>query len=213
MKKVRQLQKFIQREVKSEPGQPNLLFFCDKSTPLAQFQADPHPDENCVVERMAGMLAVQCLIRGSEPADFSILVPAERSFTNRLVSRAQTLLDEGRTTAHPTALSARQKEILHSVIRNRANKEIASKLNITVRTVKFHISTLLSKFGVENRVELARKAVGVLTPDGSLEAPLSFDTVDPAPEVPRRREFRTVTFDNLHVGKNGHSPFRDRLPA
>jgi len=42
------------------------------------------------------------------------------------------------------------------VLSNRANKEIASKLNITVRTVKFHISTLLSKFGVETRTELAR---------------------------------------------------------
>jgi len=48
---------------------------------------------------------------------------------------------------------------------NRANKEIASELNITVRTVKFHISSLFTKFGVDNRAELARRAAGLLRVD------------------------------------------------
>jgi DNA-binding CsgD family transcriptional regulator len=64
--------------------------------------------------------------------------------------------------ANPSSLSPRQKEILHSILCNHANKEIASKLNITVRTVKFHISTLLSKFGADTRSELARRASGFL---------------------------------------------------
>ena len=55
--------------------------------------------------------------------------------------------------------------MLNAVLCNRANKEIASKLNITVRTVKFHISSLLSKFGVESRAELARRAAGFMRPD------------------------------------------------
>jgi hypothetical protein len=54
--------------------------------------------------------------------------------------------------------------VLDAVLCNRANKEIASKLNITVRTVKFHISSLLSKFGVESRAELARRASGFMRP-------------------------------------------------
>lgn len=113
---------------------------------------------------MAGLLAMQCLVRGTDPDDFEILVAAERSFANRLQSRAKELLEEGRAVASPSCLSPRQQEILHSVIRNQANKEIASKLNITVRTVKFHISSLLSRFGVENRAELARRAAGFLRP-------------------------------------------------
>jgi DNA-binding CsgD family transcriptional regulator len=111
---------------------------------------------------MAGLLAMQCLVRGQEPRDFEIMVPANRSIVERLVSRAQDLLEEGRAMACPASLSPRQREVLHSVINNRANKEIASTLNITVRTVKFHISTLLSKFGVESRAELARRATGLL---------------------------------------------------
>jgi DNA-binding CsgD family transcriptional regulator len=113
---------------------------------------------------MAGLLAMQCLVRGHEPDDFMVLVPAERMLVERLVSRAKELLEEGRAISGPPNLSPRQKEILHSVLCNRANKEIASKLNITVRTVKFHISTLLSKFAVENRSELAQRATGFLRP-------------------------------------------------
>jgi len=113
---------------------------------------------------MAGLLAMQCLVRGSDPEDFDILVATEQAFTNRLRSRAKELLEQGRAVVSPASLSPRQKEILQSVIRNRANKEIASKLNITVRTVKFHISSLLNRFGVQNRTELARRATGFMPP-------------------------------------------------
>ena len=110
------------------------------------------------------MLAVQCLIRGSDPEDFEILVAAGQAFANRLLSRAKELLEDGRAAANPSSLSPRQTEILQSVMRNRANKEIASKLNISVRTVKFHISALLNRFGVQNRSELARRAAGFVRP-------------------------------------------------
>ncbi|HXP24104.1 MAG TPA: helix-turn-helix transcriptional regulator, partial [Candidatus Sulfotelmatobacter sp.] len=118
------------------------------------------------MERIAGLLAMQCLVRGQEPRDFEVMVPAQGILVEQLVSRAQALLEEGRAVACPGSLSPRQKEILYSVLRNKANKEIASVLNITVRTVKFHISALLSKFGVENRIELARRAAGFLRHDG-----------------------------------------------
>jgi DNA-binding CsgD family transcriptional regulator len=129
-----------------------------------QFRAEPSSDLNCTIERIAGLLAVQCLIRGSDPEDFEILVAAEQAFRNRLLFRAKELLEDGRAVANPSSLSPRQTEILQSVMRNRANKEIASKLNISVRTVKFHVSALLSRFGVQNRSELARRAVGFIRP-------------------------------------------------
>ena len=128
-----------------------------------------------IIERMAGLLAVQCLVRGSDPNDFAILVPAATTLGNRLVSRAQELLKQGREAAGPSTLSPRQKEILQSVMCNRANKEIASELNITVRTVKFHISSLFTKFGVDNRAELARRAAGLLRVDNSDTEPINLD--------------------------------------
>ena len=51
-------------------------------------------------------------------------------------------------------LSRREQEVLDSLLENLSNKEIASKLNIAERTVKFHVSNLLSKFSVRRRADL-----------------------------------------------------------
>lgn len=163
VKKLRVVPKPLQQK-KREANSSNLFVFCERRSGVAQFRAASHVDFDCTVERIAGMLAMQCLVRGQEPGDFEVMVPAEGSLVDRLVVRAQELLEEGRAVACPASLSPRQREVLHSVINNRANKEIASKLNITVRTVKFHISTLLSKFGVDSRSELARRAAGFVRP-------------------------------------------------
>jgi DNA-binding CsgD family transcriptional regulator len=164
VKKVRVFGKLAQHDKKQDPNKPNLFVFCEASTGVAQFRTESTADPECTVERVAGLLAMQCLVRGQNPQDFQVLVPAEKALMGRLVSRAEQLLEEGRSIACPASLSPRQKEVLHSVLSNRANKEIASMLNITVRTVKFHISTLLSKFGVETRTELARRAAGFASP-------------------------------------------------
>jgi DNA-binding CsgD family transcriptional regulator len=136
--------------------------FYNKATGAAQFRAEALAGERDSVERAAGLLAIQCLVRGHDPENFVVLVPAADAMSARLVTRAKELLHEGRSIAGPAPLSPRQKEILQSVVRNQANKEIASRLNITVRTVKFHISSLLSKFDVRSRGELARKAASLL---------------------------------------------------
>jgi len=51
-------------------------------------------------------------------------------------------------------LSRREQEVLDPLLENLANKEIANKLNISERTVKFHVSNLLNKFGVRRRADL-----------------------------------------------------------
>jgi DNA-binding NarL/FixJ family response regulator len=51
-------------------------------------------------------------------------------------------------------LSRREREVLDSLLENVSNKEIANKLNISERTVKFHVSKLLSKYGVRRRADL-----------------------------------------------------------
>ena len=55
-------------------------------------------------------------------------------------------------------LTRREKEVLDGILRSLANKEIASELNLSERTVKFHVSSLLSKFKVHSRMELMREA-------------------------------------------------------
>jgi NarL family two-component system response regulator YdfI len=50
-------------------------------------------------------------------------------------------------------LSARETEVLRMLAEGLGNKQIASRLAISEHTVKFHISSILSKFGVSSRTE------------------------------------------------------------
>jgi DNA-binding NarL/FixJ family response regulator len=60
--------------------------------------------------------------------------------------RARALLD---------GLSAREYEVAMAVGRGSANADIAAELHMSVATVKAHVSRVLVKLGVENRVQVA----------------------------------------------------------
>ncbi len=51
-------------------------------------------------------------------------------------------------------LSRREEEVLSALLEDLANKEVADRLHISERTVKFHVSNLFTKFGVRRRAEL-----------------------------------------------------------
>jgi DNA-binding NarL/FixJ family response regulator len=51
-------------------------------------------------------------------------------------------------------ISRRERDVLDLLLENLSNKEIAAKLFVSERTVKFHVSNLLSKFGVQRRGDL-----------------------------------------------------------
>ncbi|MCE2440705.1 MAG: response regulator transcription factor [Candidatus Latescibacteria bacterium] len=60
----------------------------------------------------------------------------------------------------PDALTARQKEVLKLIATGLLNKEIADRLYISERTVKFHVSEILAKLGAGNRTEAVAIATG-----------------------------------------------------
>ncbi len=51
-------------------------------------------------------------------------------------------------------LTRRERQVLDAVLDNLSNKEIASRLQMSERTAKFHVSNLLVKHGVRRRADL-----------------------------------------------------------
>ncbi len=66
--------------------------------------------------------------------------------------------DQGRHQEGSDALTEREMEVLRLMAQGRANKEIGATLFISERTVKFHVSSILSKLGAANRTEAVARA-------------------------------------------------------
>lgn len=62
----------------------------------------------------------------------------------------------------PVFLSAREREVLPELLKGLSNKEIASELFISERTVKNHISHIYRKFAVESRAQLFNMILGAM---------------------------------------------------
>ena len=77
-----------------------------------------------------------------------------RTLLSRFVDAVLKKGIHGTTMSPRTGLSRREKEVVQGLLDNLSNKEIASKLYISERTVKFHVSNLLQKFNVRRRADL-----------------------------------------------------------
>ena len=67
------------------------------------------------------------------------------------MEKAHHLYSEPGSPFHP--LSDREMEVLSCVVKGMSNKEIASSLGISHQTVKNHVTSILRKFGVEDRTQ------------------------------------------------------------
>ncbi len=70
---------------------------------------------------------------------------------NNEMEKARHLYSEPGNPFHP--LSDRELEVLTCVVKGMSNKEIASSLGISHQTVKNHVTSILRKFGVEDRTQ------------------------------------------------------------
>ena len=93
------------------------------------------------------------LIEGVERGEAALT----RAMAARLLkSMADRVVEEDKGEE---ALTAREIEVLRLVTRGDSNPQIAAELNITVNTVKTHISHILAKLQLENRTQAATYAV------------------------------------------------------
>lgn len=74
---------------------------------------------------------------------------------------AARLMREVRAPDSPETLTERETDVLRLLAQGRANKEIARDLGIGEKTVKTHVSNILSKLDVQSRTQAALYAVQI----------------------------------------------------
>lgn len=71
------------------------------------------------------------------------------------------------SSRHVLDLTGRQRQILQLIAEGKQNKEVAALLHVSVRTVEFHRSRLMSRLGARTAAELSRFALneGLIGPE------------------------------------------------
>jgi NarL family two-component system response regulator LiaR len=98
------------------------------------------------------------LLKDSEPADLIRAIRqvsrGEPSLHPDIASKVlQELRRPPQETPSPDALTSRELEVLGLVAKGLRNREIAEQLTTTEATIKTHVSSILSKLHVANRVQ------------------------------------------------------------
>ena len=82
---------------------------------------------------------------------------------------AARLMQAISTPESPEALTERETEVLRLLAQGYSNKQIARSLNTTEKTIKTHVSRILSKLGVQSRTQATLYAIrtGLVSPGSS----------------------------------------------
>jgi DNA-binding CsgD family transcriptional regulator len=169
---------------------PKEFVFVDKRTGTRRFEVKADKNGRVPMEEAVSLLAIHCVARQQMPGDFGVMVAAGEEMFDCIAERATKLMQTclgGKMPGLP--LSPRQREVLSNIAQNMSNKEIATKLNVSVRTIKFHVSSLLEKFDVRGRVDLMLESAAFLPVDSvhkrvSHPEPIALRRVRPIPLLP-----------------------------
>ncbi len=96
------------------------------------------------------MLAIKIVLKGK-----SFISP---TIEHLLVDQYVRSLDEGQESS-PNILTKRELQILKLVAQGQSNKNIASKLKLSIRTVETHRGNLTNKLGIKNTANLVKYAI------------------------------------------------------
>jgi DNA-binding NarL/FixJ family response regulator len=100
--------------------------------------------------------AIGYLLKDSDPATLREGIESAARGGSPLNPRvARSILAVRREERSEPSLTDREREILELLRLGLANKEIAARLGITVKTVKAHLSSLFQKIGVLDRTQAA----------------------------------------------------------
>jgi two-component system, NarL family, response regulator LiaR len=104
--------------------------------------------------------AIGYLLKDTDSEELSRAIKAAAEGRVHLAPEAAArLMREVRAPESPEALTGREAEVLRLLARGKANKQIASSLYVSEKTVKAHVSSILRNLGVRSRTQAALHAV------------------------------------------------------
>jgi len=113
--------------------------------------------------------AVQCGVRGvvlKESATRELIDGIHRVMDGNIVmgsevadDLAQAVRQAGSLRERPFGLTPREIEIVEAIAAGDGNREVAARLNISLQTVKHHLTSVFDKTGTSTRLELALFAI------------------------------------------------------
>jgi DNA-binding NarL/FixJ family response regulator len=121
----------------------------------------PCSDNECLrwLFRGAWGLVTYDRYREELPRAVRQLASGQLWFSAPVVVRWMRIDAARRSTALEVSLTRRERQIMDLLLRRFSNREIAEILNISERTVKFHVGNVLSKLHVHSRKELVASRV------------------------------------------------------
>lgn len=117
-----------------------------------------HADDDKILSAVrAG--AAGYLLKGAPAGDVAKAIRDLASGGTHFPPEIAAALARGVRTPAQAALTNREREVLRLVADGLSNKQIATRLNIAERTVKYHVNSVMTKLGADNRAQAVANAV------------------------------------------------------
>jgi DNA-binding NarL/FixJ family response regulator len=155
-------------DLNSSPGGLKMLNMIRKARPtLRLIVIGPEGNDELIMNSIIGGARAYLdtsanlrMVRMAIRVVISGYIWAPRRVLSQLIDRLLTVTDVSRANNTPL-LTSREFQVLDLILMARSNREIARELGIEERTVKAHVSNLMRKTGVENRIELSMRALNL----------------------------------------------------
>ena len=96
-----------------------------------------------------------------KPFDEARLLASIRNAVERSLQNASDAAELERLQSRFDALTARQRQVMELTVSGLSNKEIAARLDISIKTVENHRAWVMERIGARNLADLVRMAMQV----------------------------------------------------
>lgn len=131
-----------------------------KQNPGIQVIALTSFQEDELVQNVLKAGAIGYLMKNVNARELAAAIKAAKDGKMTLSPEAaQALVHASQQAQETEALTEREREVLKLMVEGLNNAEIAERLVVSLSTVKYHISNILMKLGVDNRVAAVTTAI------------------------------------------------------